>query len=81
MTANQTQCPQCGTSWDGGDVLDVLVNVYGQEKGTLYAQGYNYGPGNRARFSRLVCGLDYANGNERRYWRCPDCTYEINEKN
>jgi rubredoxin len=74
-------CPNCGTSWNAGDIFDsfrqqaIYINKTDAELKELvekyYAPPY--------KFSRLV-GVEYAHNHPQHYdgvseWQCPDCQY------
>jgi hypothetical protein len=74
-------CPNCGTSWDAGDIFDVLRQqaVYcdrSDEQLRATVQKYYSPP---YKFSRII-GIEYAYDHPQHYdgvseWQCPDCKY------
>ena len=68
-------CPKCGTSWDGGDIYEVLramPDYAGKSDDDLRRMvDTSYAPPRR--FSRLI-GVEYRGRYDGVWeWRCPDC--------
>jgi Zn-finger nucleic acid-binding protein len=80
-------CPACGGSWDGGDILESFTAL--REKGAEYyknktdeelkqiAGQYGWTVENPQRFSKLI-GVELPYSHPQHYdgvsfWRCPHC--------
>lgn len=86
-------CPECGTSWDNGEVVDYLMNeeLYlgattdREAAEDLARRVYNWTPENKKRISKLVFieasdGDITFNGVDG-YYQCPDCQIAWNSSN
>lgn len=74
-------CPECGYSWDGGDVLEIMksrnVNVSDEDLLKQAKRFYNWTPENPRRFSHLIyiepSDGDYDFTGQNGYYQCPNC--------
>ena len=76
-------CPECGYSWDGGDVLEVMKSRNPKLSGGDYLIGeakkmYGWTPENPRRFSKLVTiepsDGDYDFDGSNGFHQCPNCS-------
>lgn len=83
-------CPECGSNWDDGDILERLKKL--REDGVIYygsktdaelieiAGHYGWTPDNPKRFSRIIgveLGYDHPDHYDGvSFWRCPDCGHD-----
>lgn len=80
---NQTNCPNCGVSWDGGSILESWKQM--REEGRFYINKSDeelekdmkecYSP--PYRWGRLI-GIELPYNHPKHYdgisfWQCPDC--------
>lgn len=60
MLDRHGKCPNCDTSWDGGDILehltnmDVFTNKTPKEIEEIATNNYGWNPVDRPRFSKLI---------------------------
>jgi hypothetical protein len=74
-------CPECGYSWDGGDVLEIMksrnVNVSDEDLLKQAKRFYNWTPENPRRFNNLIyiepSDGDYDFTGQNGYYQCPNC--------
>ncbi len=79
-------CPECKTSWDGGDILEELVRLkdegmgyqdYSDEDLIKAAGDYGWTSENKKRFGNLI-GMELSMDDPEHYdgvsyWACPEC--------
>jgi hypothetical protein len=74
-------CPECGHSWDGGDVLEIMKsrneNVSDEDLLKHAKINYNWTPENPRRFNHLIyielSDGDYDFTGQNGYYQCPNC--------
>lgn len=79
-------CPECGHSWDNGDVMDNLKKSHPllNEEDLLKKANINYGwtPERPRRFNNLIfieaSDGDYNFNGESGYYQCPNCQISWN---
>jgi Zn-finger nucleic acid-binding protein len=74
--SEQDNCPECGSLWNDGDVLEKLRKTYPlMSENTLleWAGDYGWTPKNKAHFGRVI-GIEIQGEYDGvSYYQCPDC--------
>lgn len=74
-------CPNCNTTWDGGDIyeslykLDIFMQKSSEEVKKHANQFYGWTPENAKRFSNVI-GITISRlGDQVNYYQCPNCLH------